>query len=68
VKNYILHIARELDVPVTVRRVTGGLIFWRSTDEDAQQTQEIARQRQGTTRTRSTPVQPPPRRRTTPRR
>jgi hypothetical protein len=33
-KNYILRIARELEVPVTVRRVLGGVIFWRSTPED----------------------------------
>jgi hypothetical protein len=41
-KNYILRIARELDVPVTVRRVPGGVIFWRSTQEDTQQAQEVA--------------------------
>jgi hypothetical protein len=37
-KNNILRIARDLDVPVTVRRVPGGVIFWRSSDEDFQQT------------------------------
>ena len=41
-KNYLLHIARELNVPVTVRRVPGGVIFWRSSDEDLHQAQEIA--------------------------
>jgi hypothetical protein len=41
-KNYILRIARELDVPITVRRVPGGVIFWRSSEEDTQQAQEIA--------------------------
>jgi hypothetical protein len=41
-KNYLLHIARELNVPVTVRRVPGGLIFWRSTADDLQQAQAIA--------------------------
>jgi hypothetical protein len=41
-KNYILRIARELDVPITVRRVPGGVIFWHSTEEDQQQAQEIA--------------------------
>jgi hypothetical protein len=41
-KNYLLHIARELNVPITVRRVPGGLLFWRSTDEDVQQAQETA--------------------------
>jgi hypothetical protein len=40
--NYILRIARELDVPITARRVPGGVIFWRSSEEDTQQAQEIA--------------------------
>jgi len=38
----ILRIARELGVPVTVRRVPGGLLFWRSTAEDRQQAQDVA--------------------------
>jgi hypothetical protein len=29
-KNYLLRIARDLNVPVTIRRVPGGVIFWRS--------------------------------------
>src|SRR5918999_4412136 len=41
-KNYILRIARELDVPITARRVPGGVIFWRSSEEDTQQAQETA--------------------------
>ena len=41
-KNYILRIARELNVPVTVRRVPGGVIFWRSSEKDLRQAQEIA--------------------------
>ena len=41
-KNYLLRIARELNVPITVRRVPGGVIFWRSSEEDLQQAQEIA--------------------------
>ena len=41
-KNYLLRIARELNVPVTVRRVPGGVIFWRSSEEDLQQAQEVA--------------------------
>jgi hypothetical protein len=40
-KNYILRIGRDLDVPVTVRRVPGGVIFWRSTDEDIQHAKEV---------------------------
>jgi hypothetical protein len=41
-KNYLLHIARELNVPMTIRRVSGGLLFWRSMDEDVQQAKEVA--------------------------
>ena len=41
-KNYLLRIARELNVPVTVRRVPGGVLFWRSSEEDLQQAQEAA--------------------------
>jgi hypothetical protein len=41
-KIYLLRIARELDVPVSVRKVPGGVIFWRSSEEDLQQAQEIA--------------------------
>jgi hypothetical protein len=41
-KNYILRMARELNVPVTVRRVPGGVLFWRASEEDLHQAQEIA--------------------------
>jgi hypothetical protein len=41
-KNYLLRIARELNVPITVRRVPSGVIFWRSSEEDLQQAQETA--------------------------
>jgi hypothetical protein len=41
-KNYILRMARDLNVPVTVRRVPGGVIFWRSSEADLQQAQETA--------------------------
>jgi hypothetical protein len=41
-KRYILRIAGDLNVPVTVRRVLEGVIFWRSHKEDTQQAQEIA--------------------------
>jgi hypothetical protein len=41
-KNYLLRIARELNVPITVRRVPGGVIFWRSSEKDLQQAQETA--------------------------
>jgi hypothetical protein len=39
---YIRTIGRELNIPISIRRVPGGVIFWRSTDEDLQQAQEIA--------------------------
>jgi hypothetical protein len=41
-KNRILRGAAELNIPVTIRRVPGGLIFWRSTDEDIHQAHEVA--------------------------
>jgi hypothetical protein len=41
-KNYLLRIARDLNVPITIRRVPGGLLFWRSSEEDLQQAQDIA--------------------------
>jgi hypothetical protein len=40
-KNRIRSVAAELDIPVTIRRVPGGLIFWRSTDEDIQVAKEV---------------------------
>lgn len=40
-KNRILRVGAELGMPITVRRVPGGLVFWRSTDEDIQQAQEV---------------------------
>jgi hypothetical protein len=45
-KTYLLHIARELNVSVTTRRVPDGLLFWRSTDEDLQQAKEVGGQLQ----------------------
>jgi hypothetical protein len=41
-KNYLLRIARELNVPVTVRKVPGGVIFWRATEEDQAQAQAVS--------------------------
>jgi len=41
-KRYLQALARELNIPVTVRRVPGGLLFWRSSDEDIQQAREAA--------------------------
>jgi hypothetical protein len=41
-KNRILRMAAQLGIPVTIRKVPGGLLFWRSTDEDVQQAKDIA--------------------------
>jgi hypothetical protein len=60
-KKRILHVAREVHIPVTIRRVAGGLLFWRSSDEDLAQAKEMAtrlqtaqRGRQGRRRGRPT--------------
>jgi hypothetical protein len=45
-KNRILRVAAELNIPVTVRRVPGGLLFWRSTAEDRQQATEVSQRLQ----------------------
>jgi hypothetical protein len=52
-KNRILRVAAAVKVPVTVRRVPGGLLFWHSTEEDLQQAQEIGKRLQGTRHKRS---------------
>ena len=41
-KNPILRVAAELGIPVTIRRVPGGLLFWRSSDADIHQALEVA--------------------------
>jgi hypothetical protein len=51
-KNRILRVAAELNTPVTIRRVGGGLLFWRSTDEDRKQAQAVAARLQGARRAR----------------
>ena len=40
-KRYIQAIARELNVPLTIRRVPGGVIFRRSSKEDLQQAKDV---------------------------
>ena len=45
-KNRILRVAAELNIPVTIRRVPGGLLFWRSMAEDLEQAQEVAQRLQ----------------------
>lgn len=51
-KNRLLRVAGELGIPLTIRRVSGGLVFWRSTDEDVTQAREIAERLQGGRRRR----------------
>jgi hypothetical protein len=41
-KHRILRGAAERGIAVTIHRVSGGLLFWRSTDEDVQQAKELA--------------------------
>jgi hypothetical protein len=41
-KNRLLRVAAELRIPLTIRKVPGGMLFWRSTDEDVQQAKEVA--------------------------
>jgi hypothetical protein len=51
-KNRIVRVAAELRISVTIRKVPGGLIFWRSTDEDVQQAKEVANRLQSAQRGR----------------
>jgi hypothetical protein len=41
-KNRLLRIAAERGIPVTIRRVPGGLLFWHFIDEDLTQATEVA--------------------------
>jgi hypothetical protein len=41
-KNRLFRVAAEVGVPLTIRRVPGGLLFWHSTAEDVQQAQEVS--------------------------
>jgi hypothetical protein len=45
-KNRILRVAGELKIPLTIRKVPGGLLFWRSTTEDLAQAKEVAQRLQ----------------------
>src|SRR5918911_1520173 len=47
-KQYLLRIARELNVPVTVRKAPGGVVFWRATEEDQEQAQAVSQRLRGT--------------------
>jgi hypothetical protein len=54
-KNRVLRVAAELRVPVTIRRVSGGLLFWRSSDADIHQAREVATRLQTAQRQPQTP-------------
>jgi hypothetical protein len=41
-KNQITRVAADLDIPITIRRVSGGLLFWRSTREDLKQAKDVS--------------------------
>jgi hypothetical protein len=45
-KNRLLRIAAELNTPITVRRIPGGLLFWRSAAEDLEQAKAVAQRLQ----------------------
>jgi hypothetical protein len=61
-KNYLLRIARELNVPVAVRKVPGGVVFWRATEEDQEQAQAVGQRLRGTKATPQAPRRGRPRR------
>ena len=52
-KNRLLRVAVELGLPLTIRKVPGGLLFWRSTAEDGTHAREIAERLQRARRGRS---------------
>jgi hypothetical protein len=55
-KNRILRVAAALNMLVTIRRVPGGLLFWRSTDDDLTQAQRSrATTPHGAAKTKGTP-------------
>jgi hypothetical protein len=45
-KNRLLRVAAELRILVTVRKVPGGLLLWRSTAEDLEQAKAVAQRLQ----------------------
>jgi hypothetical protein len=53
-KHRILRVAAALDMPLTIRKVPGGLLFWRATDEDRTQANEIAQRLQTARKPRQT--------------
>ena len=61
-KNRLLRIAAELRIPLTIRKVPRGLLFWHSTAEDLEQAQEVSQRLRGTTPKPQAPRRDRPRR------
>ena len=61
-KQYLLRMARELHVPVTVRKVPGGVVFWWTTEEDQAQAQAVSQRLRATRATPQAPRRGRPRR------
>jgi hypothetical protein len=61
-KNYLLRMARELNVPVTVRKVPGRVVFWRASEEDQAHAQAVSQRLRGTRATPEAPRRGRPRR------
>jgi hypothetical protein len=45
-KNRILRVAGELKIALTIRKVPGDLVFWRSAAEDLEQAKEVVQRLQ----------------------
>jgi hypothetical protein len=61
-KNRLRRVAAELGIPLTIRRVPGGLLFWRSAAEDLQSVAEVRSRLQTAQRGRQTRPRGRPRR------
>jgi hypothetical protein len=53
-RHRILRVAAELNVPVTIRKVPGGLLFWRSTADDIRHAKEMVQHMRPAQRMRQT--------------
>jgi hypothetical protein len=54
-RSRILHLATELSIPITMRKIPRGLLFWRSTDEGLHQPKDVAQRRHTGQRTSRSP-------------
>jgi hypothetical protein len=39
---YVRAIARQLEIPVAIRRLPGGVVFWRASEEDLREAEALA--------------------------